>query len=215
VVLLLPRQISPPAVGETLAAITTAGAFAAFAATLSGLLISLAGALGHDVYGRWLRPGATGLQRNRAFRAGAVIAGVAAALLGLLVENFDISVLVGWAFAIAASSFFPLLVLGIWWRGLTTAGAALGTAVGGVAATLAIVTTMLAAASPSLTEFLTHNSALAVILAQPAILTLPIAFAVMVSVSVLRPRVPAGVAAKMVQLHIPDRLGLRRDYIHD
>ncbi|HKA48349.1 MAG TPA: cation acetate symporter [Candidatus Dormibacteraeota bacterium] len=215
VVLLLPRRISPPVVGETLAAITTAGAFAAFAATLSGLLISLAGALGHDVYGRWLRPGATGLQRNRAFRGGAVIAGVAAALLGLLVENFDISVLVGWAFAIAASSFFPLLVLGIWWRGLTTAGAALGTAVGGVAATLAIVTTMLAAASPSLSELLTHNSALAVILAQPAILTLPIAFAVMVGVSLLRPRVPAGVAVKMVQLHIPDRLGLRRDYIRD
>ena len=215
VVLLLPRQITTPVVGEALAAVTAAGAFAAFAATLSGLLISLAGALGHDVYGRWLRPGATGLQRNRAFRVGAVAAGTAAALLGLLVENFDISVLVGWAFAIAASSFFPLLVLGIWWRGLTTAGAALGTAVGGVAATLAIVTTMLAAASPALTDMLTHNSAVAVVLAQPAIVTLPLAFAVMVAVSLLRSRAPAGVAAKMVQLHIPDRLGLRRDYIPD
>src|SRR5262249_58067725 len=152
VVLLLPRQVGPEVVGNALAAITAAGAFAAFTATLSGLLISLAGALGHDIYGRWLRPEATGLERNRAFRAGAVVAGAAAALLGLLVENFDISVLVGWAFAIAASSFFPLLVLGIWWRGLTTAGAALGTAVGGVAATLASVTTMLAAAAPTLTE---------------------------------------------------------------
>lgn len=215
VVLLLPRQITAPAVAEALAAITAAGAFAAFAATLSGLLISLAGALGHDVYGRWLRPQATGLQRNRAFRVGAVVAGAAAALLGLLVENFDISVLVGWAFAIAASSFFPLLVLGIWWRGLTTAGAALGTAVGGVGATLAIVTTMLAAASPPLTELLTHHSALAVLLAQPAILTLPVAFSVMVGVSLLWPRPPSGVAAKMVQLHIPDRLGLRRDYIRE
>ena len=215
VVLLLPRQITAPVVAEALAAITAAGAFAAFAATLSGLLISLAGALGHDVYGRWLRPEATGLQRNRAFRFGAVVAGAAAALLGLLVENFDISVLVGWAFAIAASSFFPLLVLGIWWRGLTTAGAALGTAVGGIAATLAIVTTMLAAASPPLTELLTHHSALAVLLAQPAILTLPIAFSVMVGFSLLWPHPPSGVATKMVQLHIPDRLGLRRDYIRE
>jgi cation/acetate symporter len=215
VVLLLPRQVGPQVVGNTLAAITAAGAFAAFAATLSGLLISLAGALGHDIYGRWLRPGASGPARSRAFRAGALVAGAAAALLGLLVENFDINVLVGWAFAIAASSFFPLLVLGIWWRGLTTAGAALGTAVGGVAATLAIVTTMLTAASPPLRDLLAGSSALAVVLAQPAIVTIPLAFAVMVLVSRAWPRQPHGVAAKMVQLHIPDRLGLRRDYIPD
>jgi cation/acetate symporter len=213
VVLLLPRMVGPRLVGDALAAITAAGAFAAFAATLSGLLISLAGALGHDIYGRWLRPEASGPARSRAFRASALVAGLAAALLGLLVENFDINVLVGWAFAIAASSFFPLLVLGIWWRGLTTAGAALGTAVGGVAATLAIVTTMLAAASPDLTGVLIRHPALAVVLAQPAIVTIPLACAVMVGVSLLRPGPPAGVAAKMLQLHIPDRLGLRRDYI--
>jgi Na+(H+)/acetate symporter ActP len=213
VVLLLPRQVGPQLVGDVLAAITAAGAFAAFAATLSGLLISLAGALGHDIYGRWLRPGASGPMRSRAFRASALVAGLAAALLGLLVENFDINVLVGWAFAIAASSFFPLLVLGIWWRDLTTAGAALGAAVGGIAATLAIVTTMLAAASPGLTDALVHHPALAVVLAQPAIVTIPLAFAVMVGISLARPGPPLGVAAKMVQLHIPDRLGLRRDYI--
>ena len=213
VVLLLPRQLEPPVLGEALAAITAAGAFAAFAATLSGLLISLGGALGHDVYGRWLRPAATGPQRDRAIKIGAILAGAAAALLGLLVEDFDIAVLVGWAFAIAASSFFPLLVLGIWWKGLTTAGAALGTAIGGGAAALAIITTMLAAAAPSLTELLTRNSALAVVLAQPAIVSLPLAFAVMIGVSVLRPRLPEGAATKMLQLHIPDRLGLRRDYI--
>jgi len=213
VVLLLPRQVEPRLLGDALAAITAAGAFAAFAATLSGLLISLAGALGHDIYGRWLRPDASGPARSRAFRASALGAGVAAALLGLLVENFDINVLVGWAFAIAASSFFPLLVLGIWWRGLTTAGAALGTAVGGGAATLAIVTTMLAAASPQLSEVLVRHPALAVVLAQPAIVAIPLAFAVMVGTSLARPGLPGGVAGKMLQLHIPDRLGLRRDYI--
>ncbi|HXM55564.1 MAG TPA: cation acetate symporter, partial [Candidatus Dormibacteraeota bacterium] len=111
VVLLLPRLVAPRLIGDTLAAITAAGAFAAFTATLSGLLISLAGALGHDIYGRWLRPDTGGPARSRAFRIGALGAGAVAALLGLLVENFDISVLVGWAFAIAASSFFPLLVL--------------------------------------------------------------------------------------------------------
>jgi hypothetical protein len=87
--------------------------------------------------------------------------------------------------------------------------------VGGVAATLAIVTTMLAAASPELSALLIRSSGLAVVLAQPAIVTIPLAFAVMVLVSRAAPRTPAGVAAKLVQLHIPDRLGLRRDYIPD
>ncbi len=215
VVLLLPRQIGPSWVGDTLAGITSAGAFAAFAATLSGLLISLAGALGHDIYGRWLRPEAGGAERNLAFRIGALTAGLAAALLGLMVERFDINVLVGWAFAIAASSFFPMLVLGIWWRGLTTAGAALGTATGGVAATLAIATTMVATASPTLAGFLDRNPALAVIMAQPTIVTLPLAVAVMVGVSLAWPRPPTGAAATMLQMHLPERLGLRRDYIHE
>jgi cation/acetate symporter len=215
VVLLLPRQIGPPWIGDTLAGITSAGAFAAFAATLSGLLISLAGALGHDIYGRWLRPEAGGAERNLAFRIGALAAGVAAACLGLMVERFDINVLVGWAFAIAASSFFPMLVLGIWWRGLTTAGAALGTASGGVAATLAIATTMVATASPVLANFLDHQPALAVILAQPTIVTLPLAVVVMVGVSLAWPRPPAGAATTMLQMHLPERLGLRRDYIRE
>jgi Na+(H+)/acetate symporter ActP len=214
VVLLLPRLLTGPA-REVLTAVVAAGAFAAFTSTLSGLLVSLAGALGHDVYGRWLRPHAGPTARRRAFRAGAVIAGAAAAGLGLLVGGFDISILVGWAFAIAASSFFPLLVLGIWWPRLTTAGAAAGAATGGLAATGGIVVTMLGSASPQLARFLAEHSWLAVVLAQPAILTIPVAFAVMVGVSLARPARPAPLDAKMLQLHLPDRLGLRRDYIPD
>jgi Na+(H+)/acetate symporter ActP len=215
VVLVLPRQLDPGWLGDLMSGIVAAGAFAAFTATLSGLLVSLAGALGHDVYGRWLRPEASPRERSRAFRVSAVIAGAGAAGLGLLVANFDISVLVGWAFAIAASSFFPLLVLGIWWRGLTTLGAALGTAVGGLAATAGILLTMFSLVDQPLASFLGEHSGLAVILAQPAIVTIPVAFAVMVGVSRLRPRLPAEAGVKMLQLHIPDRLGLGRDYIPD
>jgi cation/acetate symporter len=214
VVLLLPRLLGN-LTGAVLSGIVTAGAFAAFTATLSGLLISLAGALGHDLYGRWLRPQAAGRERRLAFRGGALLAGTAAALFGIAVEHFDINVLVGWAFAIAASSFFPLLVLGIWWQRLTTLAAALGTAIGGIAATAAIVTTMLAAAVPPLASFLAARPALAVILSQPAIVTLPLAFGTMVGLSFARPRPVPGVAAMLLQLHVPERLGLRRDYIPD
>jgi cation/acetate symporter len=215
VVLLLPRRVGPGWLGEALATVVAAGAFAAFASTLSGLLVSLGGALGHDVYGRWLRPGASARARSRAFQLGALLAGTAAALLGLSVEHFDISILVGWAFAIAASSFFPLLALGIWWRRLTLLGAAVGAATGGLAATAGIVVTMLAFTSGPLAHFLDAHSALAVVLAQPAIATIPLAFTVMVVLSLLDGRVPAHVGTTMLQLHAPDRLGLRRDYVPD
>src|SRR4029079_16841631 len=69
-------------------------------------------------------------------------AGLVAILAGLQVERFYINMLVGWAFAIAASSFFPLLVLGIWWKKLTVVGAGLGTCLGGLSASLAILITM-------------------------------------------------------------------------
>jgi Na+(H+)/acetate symporter ActP len=213
VVLLLPSQLGAGWLGQALSAIVAAGAFAAFTSTLSGLLVSLGGALGHDVYGRWLRPTAGPTARRRAFQLSALGACLAAGALGLLVEKFDISVLVGWAFAIAASSFFPLLVLGIWWRRLTTLGASVGVALGGGIATCSIITTMVATVSSPLAAFLAQHSDLAVVLAQPAIVTVPIAFGCMVGISVLRPTPPAAVSAKMVQLHAPELLGLRREYI--
>ncbi|HVB53589.1 MAG TPA: cation acetate symporter [Candidatus Acidoferrales bacterium] len=215
VVLILPSQLGAGWLGQLLSAVVYAGAFAAFSSTLSGLLVSLGGALGHDVYGRWLRPAAGPTARRRAFQLSALGAGVAAAALGLLVEGFDISVLVGWAFAIAASSFFPLLVLGIWWRQLTTLGASVGVALGGGVATCSIITTMVATVSSPLAAFLAQHSSLAVVLSQPAIVTVPLAFASMVGISLIRPAPPAGVAAKMVQLHAPELLGLRREYIPD
>jgi Na+(H+)/acetate symporter ActP len=74
---------------------------------------------------------------------------------------------------------------------------------------------MLAFASGPLAHLLDANSALAVVLAQPAIVTIPLAFAVMVVLSLLDGRVPAQVGSMMLQLHAPDRLGLRRDYVPD
>jgi len=215
VVLVLPQALTSSFMRDALSGLLAAGAFAAFASTLSGLLVSLAGALGHDVYGRWLRPDSSPKARTRAFRLSALLfAGIGVAG-SVLVEHFDISVLVGWAFAIAASSFFPLLVLGIWWPRLNLLGAALGATVGAVAATAAIVTTMVGAAWAPVGAALNQYPAAAVILAQPALVTVPLSFAVMVVVSQLRPHNATLAAAKMLQFHVPERLGLRRDYIAD
>jgi cation/acetate symporter len=111
---------------------------------------------------------------------------------------------VGWAFAIAASSFCPLLVLGIWWRGLTDAGAAAGILVGGGLASGAILFTMSGYETRGWVE---------AILAQPAAWSVPAAFLTMVVVSRLTAvRLPADVAGKMVVLHTPEALGLGRDF---
>lgn len=194
VVLALPGRVLPGLGGELLSGLVAAGAFAAFLSTASGLLISVAGALAQDVLGGSVTD----------FRRGAALAGTVAIAFGLLVEQFDINLLVGWAFAIAASSFCPLLVLGIWWRGLTAVGAGAGLVVGGGLASVAILTTMVARPGPGWAEAL---------LSQPAAWSVPAAFLTMVVVSRLTAqRLPTEVGSKMVAMHTPEALGLGRNY---
>jgi cation/acetate symporter len=194
VVLLLPQRMVGGLGGQLLTGVLAAGAFAAFLSTASGLLISVAGAISHD-----LAPSATpaGTSIVRRFRQAAIIAAIVAALLGLRAERFDINVLVGWAFAIAASSFCPLLILGVWWRRFTWVGAMAGLLAGGGAAAVAIFTVML---GPKLTGWP------AALLAQPAAWTVPIAFAACIAGSVLsQSKVPADTHARLARMHTPER----------
>jgi cation/acetate symporter len=196
VVLLLPGAALGGLAGQLLGALVAAGAFAAFLSSSSGLLTSVAGVLSTDVLaGRSLRGGSV-----RDFRIAAVLAGVVPALLALRAASLDVSVVVGLAFAVAASSFCPLLVLGIWWRGLTAPGAAAGVLAGGGAALVASLTSIV---GPPLTGWP------ALLVSQPAAWSVPLAFTVMVGVSLAtRRRVPAGVGLTMLRLHAPDALRL-------
>jgi cation/acetate symporter len=63
-----------------------------------------------------------------------------AVLLGSQVEPLQINFMVGQAFAIAAASYFPLLFMSVWWRGMTMKGAATGMLGGGLAARSACTT---------------------------------------------------------------------------
>jgi cation/acetate symporter len=200
VVLTLPRIAWPGTAGTILTAITCAGAFAAFLSTSSGLLVSLAGTLSHDVWPRVRHEIPSGVAARRLhFRLGAVAAMVVPAIIALFAGGVDISILVGWAFAIAASTFCPLFLLGIWWTGLTARGAACGMIAGMLVATAAIFTG-LALGEP------THGAE--VILTQPAIASVPIAFLTMIGVSLRDPR-RIDVSAEMLALHAPEGLGLR------
>ena len=225
--------------GSVLSGITCAGAFAAFMSTFSGLLVSMTGALAHDVYGRILRPQSTAAERMRMFKWCAVAIGAVAVLLGTLVETFEINFMVGQAFAIAAASYFPLLFMSVWWRGMTTKGAATGMLAGGLSAMAAISltswTTFLtaqaakfkalgvtepgwfAALKPySLTGFWAGHPLLRILGEQPALWAVPLAITLMVVVSKLtRASIPADIRMKMLVLHAPEQLGLKQEYIKE
>lgn len=192
VVVLLPgAALGDGTTGRLLAALVAAGAFAAFLSTSSGLLTSVAGVISTDVLGRG---------SVRGFRLATVIAGGVPAVLALNVSGLDVSQVVGLAFAVAASSFCPLLVLGIWWRGLTDLGAAAGVLVGGGAAIGAVLLTVL---GPPLSGWP------ATLTTQPAAWTVPLAFTVMVAVSMAtRRRLPRDVGVTMLRLHTPEALRL-------
>ncbi|WP_299056858.1 cation acetate symporter [uncultured Nocardioides sp.] len=197
-VLELPRVMLPGMAGELLTALVTAGAFAAFLSTSSGLAVAVAGVLGQDVTGRL--PGLAGrrgtLSGVPAFRLGAVIAVAVPLGVSLLVPDLGVARSVGLAFAMAASTFCPLLVLGIWWRGLTAPGAVAGLVAGGLGCGGAIVTTF----SPA-----PVTGWAGVLLEQPAAWSVPLAVLVMVAVSLAtRDRVPAHAGRFLVRLHTPE-----------
>lgn len=199
--------------GQILSGVTSAGAFAAFMSTFSGLLVSMSGAFAHDVYGRILRPQASTDERLKAFKFAAVGVGLVSMALGLMVETFDIATMVGWAFAIGAASYFPLLLLGSWWRGLTAQGAATGMLLGGLLSLSAIVSSMLLDK-----KILTWDLPPLVrgLMEQPAIWGVPLSITTMVVVSLAtRSKVPADVDLKMLRLHAPEELGVSKDYIQE
>ena len=215
--------------GSVLSGIACAGAFAAFMSTFSGLLVSMTGALAHDVYGRMLRPDSTPEQRMKMFKFAAIGIGAVSVGLGCCVEPLEINFMVGQAFAIAAASYFPLLFMSVWWRGMTMKGAATGMLTGGVLALLAAALTnasnlaldkgpmgKLFAPFAPLNEFWSHHPLLRILCEQPAIWTVPLAIGLMIIVSKATARdVPKDIRMKMLVLHAPEALGLKNEYIQD
>jgi cation/acetate symporter len=118
----------------TLAALVAAGGLAAALSTADGLLVVIASAVAHDVFYRTLRPNASAETRMRLGKAMVLVAAACAALaaiprLALIVQ------MVAWAFSLAAASFFPVVMMGIFWRRANGPGAIAGM-IGGLAVTI-------------------------------------------------------------------------------
>ncbi|MEU8360869.1 cation acetate symporter [Nonomuraea sp. NPDC048882] len=184
IVLLLPARLFPGAVGEVLTGLLAAGAFAAFLATAAGVLAAVGGALS----ARASRAGA------RSFRV-AVVAVLAAALGLTAVTAPGASVaLVLLGLSLSAATFCPLLVLGIWWRRLTDAGAAAGILLGGGSTAVLVIGEQAGVRMGPLTSC-------------PVPVAVPVAFAAMVLISLAAPaRTPRDVGRMMARMHLPEHL---------
>ncbi|MCW7943981.1 sodium:solute symporter [Streptomyces hygroscopicus] len=188
-VLLLPGRMIGGLGADLLGALVAGGAFAAFLSTASGLTLAVAGVLAQDVLPS---------RGVRHFRLGTLLAMAVPLAASVLVGGLPVADAVGLAFAVSASSFCPLLVLGIWWRRLTPPGAAMGMLVGGGSAFAAVAATTAGRAG---------TGTLHALLAWPALWSVPLGFLTMVLVSLATPgRVPTGTAAILARFHLPEEL---------
>ncbi|HCX15076.1 MAG TPA: cation acetate symporter [Rhodospirillaceae bacterium] len=164
--------------GEVLFGIIAAVAFATILAVVAGLTVAAASALSHDLYASvFARGKASDKHETIAFRGACIFVGIIGIGLGIAFEGQNILFLTGLLYSIAASACFPILVMAMFWRRLTTAGAVAGGYVGlGLSVGLIII-------GPSVWEQVLGNAEAIIPLSQPAIVSMPAAFLTMVIVS--------------------------------
>jgi cation/acetate symporter len=166
--------------GTPLLGFIAAVAFATILAVVAGLCLSGAAALSHDLWVNVVRRGhADPKEQLTVARIATVVLGIIAVVLGIRFKGQNVAFMVSLAFAIAASSNFPALVLSIFWRRCTTAGVVSSMLVG------ALSTLLLIYFSPTIqVDVFKHTSAWFP-LKNPALVTVPLSFATGVIVSLL------------------------------
>jgi cation/acetate symporter len=149
----------------------SAVAFATILAVVAGLALSGASAVSHDLYACVIRKGqASEQQEMRMSRIATLCIGVLAIILGLLFESQNIAFLSGLVLAIAASVNFPVLFLSMYWKGLTTRGAVMGSLMGLVSAIVLLVL------SPAVWVNVMHHDKALFPYSNPALFSMSLAF---------------------------------------
>lgn len=109
--------------------LVAAGAMAAALSTAGGLLIAISSSYAHDIYYRLLNPQASDAKRLKVARISIFVATIVAGIVALDPPGV-ITQIVAWAFSLAAGTFFPVLVMGVWWKRINKQGAIAGMLVG-------------------------------------------------------------------------------------
>ncbi len=167
--------------GEPMLGFIAAVAFATILAVVAGLTLSGASALSHDLWVNVVRGGqAPESEQLKVARYATLFFGAAAVVLGLAFRTANAADMVGLAFAVAASANFPALILSIFWRRLTTAGATASMWTGVISSVGLIVL------SPAVwVDVLGHHDPIFA-LRNPGLVTIPLSFVVAVAVSLAR-----------------------------
>jgi cation/acetate symporter len=117
--------------GDILLGFISAVAFATILAVVSGLTLAGASAISHDLYANAFLAGRSNEKKEmKVSKLATIFLGLLAVFLGILFEEQNVAFMVGLAFAIAATTNFPILILSIYWKNLTTRGAVIGGSAG-------------------------------------------------------------------------------------
>jgi len=166
--------------GTFLFAIISAIAFATVLGTVSGLIVASSGAVAHDLMDRYAEVKFTDKGKVKAAKITAVIVGAVAILLGILFKGMNVSFLVGWAFAVAASANLPSIMMMLFWKKTTAKGITTSILVGAISALTLILL------SPSMFErYGLDASAAPIPFDNPGIISIPLSFATIIIVSLL------------------------------
>lgn len=166
--------------GEAFLGFISAVAFATILAVVSGLTLSGASAISHDLYASVICHGEIPEgEEVRVSRIATVVLGIVAIILGIIFEQQNVAYMVGLAFAIAASVNFPVLFLSMYWQRLTTRGAFIGGSVGLLTAVLCMVL------GPTIWVDILGNPEAVFPYKHPALFSMSAAFAVIIVVSKL------------------------------
>ena len=157
--------------GDVFLGFLSAVAFATILAVVSGLALAGASAISHDLYARVIKKGtATSEQEMKVTRYASVGLGLTAILLGILFKDQNVLFLVALAFGVASSVNFPVLILSMYWKGLTTRGALWG-GIAGLVSSVGLVIL-----SPTVWVKILGNKAAIFPYDHPAIVSMTLAF---------------------------------------
>lgn len=164
--------------GTFLFSMISAIAFATVLGTVSGLIVASSGAIAHDLVDRFSGLNMSEKQKVTVGRVAAFSVGIVAIILGIIFKGMNVSFLVGWAFAVAASANLPAIIMLLFWKKTTAKGIAASIVVGIIVA-LGIILL-----SPDMwVRYGLPRAAAPLKLGQPGIISIPISFITLVVVS--------------------------------
>jgi cation/acetate symporter len=164
--------------GVFLFSVISALAFATVLGTVSGLLVAASGAVAHDFMDMFLKIKMSENQKVMAGKVTAIVVGIIAIILGIIFKGMNVSFLVGWAFAVAASANLPAIIMVLFWE-KTTAKGVMASVFAGIIAALGIILL-----SPDMyTRYGLDPASAPFSFSQPGLFSIPISFIVLVVVS--------------------------------